>query len=162
MERLYNIVGRRLPSHRIRATWLRFAGAAIGDGTVIGLGTRVHGPSHLSIGPHCSIGDHCLLDARGGITIEHDTVFDHDVQLIAGHHDVHSSDFGNVFMSIEIGHHAWVACRVLVTGGVRIGDGAVVEPCSMVRSDIAAMAIASGIPATATATRTSPLSYRPV
>jgi len=160
-ERLFNLVVTRVPSHWIRLGTLRLFGAKIGRRTSINLGTRVLGIQQLIIGDNCSIGFRCLLDARGGIVIDHDVVLASDVQLISGQHTVNSNDFGQLVAPIYIDHHVWIASRSMVVIGVHIGAGAVVGACSMVRSDVESMAIVAGMPAVKRGVRTSSLAYHP-
>ena len=160
-ERLYNLVITRVPSHRIRIAWLRLFGAKIGKKTSIMMGTRVHGIKRLIIGDHCSIGSRCLLDARCQVTIEDAVVIASDVQIIAGHHDVNSDNFGRVHSPIRIGHHVWIASRSTILTGVYLGAGAVVGACSMVRDDVEPMTVVAGVPAVPRRLRKSSLEYLP-
>lgn len=160
-ERLYNLIITHVPSHWVRLTWLRLFGATIGRRTSIMMRTRVHGLKQLTIGAHCSIGFRCLLDARGELTIDDDVVLASDVQMIAGHHIVNSDDFGRYLSPIHVAHHVWIASRSVVLAGVDIGPGAVVGACSMVRDDVAPMAVVAGVPAKQLGTRRSNLSYHP-
>lgn len=160
-ERLYNLFITHVPSHWVRQTWLRLFGATIGTRTSIMMQTRVFGLKQLKIGNNCSIGFRCLLDARGGLTIDDDVVLASDVQTIAGHHVTNSDDFGRYLSPIHIAHHVWVASRSTVLQGVDIGPGAVVGACSMVRDDVAPMAIVVGVPAKQIGTRRSKLTYHP-
>lgn len=160
-ERLYNLIITRVPSHRIRIGWLRLFGAKIGQKTSIMMNTRVHGLKRLTIGNHCSIGSRCLLDARCQLTIDDAVVIASDVQIIAGHHDVNSDNFGRVHSPIHVGHHVWIASRATVLTGVYLGAGAVVGACSMVRDDVAPMTVVAGVPARPRRIRKSSLDYLP-
>ncbi|MEG2871478.1 MAG: DapH/DapD/GlmU-related protein, partial [Clostridium sp.] len=58
---------------------------------------------------------------------------------------------GHVSMSeyadeIHIGNHVWLACNVVVLGGVHIGDNAVIGAGSVVTNDIPANYLAVGVP----------------
>ncbi len=48
---------------------------------------------------------------------------------------------------VEIGDFVWLGQRVFILGGVKIGEGAIIQACSVVVSDIPAYAIAGGSPA---------------
>lgn len=48
---------------------------------------------------------------------------------------------------VEIGDFVWLGQRVFILGGVKIGEGAIIQACSVVCSDIPDYAIAGGAPA---------------
>lgn len=56
---------------------------------------------------------------------------------------------------IHIGDNVWLGFRVIVLGGVTIGDGAIIQAGSVVVRSIPPLAIAGGHPATVFATRDS-------
>jgi putative colanic acid biosynthesis acetyltransferase WcaF len=158
-ERLFNVFITHVPSHTIRLGWLRFFGARIGRGSSILMGSTVLGLGRLRIGDRCSIGFRVLLDARGGLEIDHDTVLASDVQIITGKHVVNSADFAVQMGEVQIGHHAWIASRSTILQDVTIGTGAVVGACSLVITDVDEMGIVAGVPATLRGKRDSSLQY---
>lgn len=52
-----------------------------------------------------------------------------------------------IYKDIEIGDCVWLGSRVIVLGGVKIGEGAIIQAGSCVVKDIPAYAIAGGHPA---------------
>ena len=48
---------------------------------------------------------------------------------------------------LEVGHDVWIGDRVLIKGGVHIGNGAVIAMGSVVTGDVPAYAIVGGVPA---------------
>lgn len=52
-----------------------------------------------------------------------------------------------IFKDVEIGDFVWLGQRVLILGGVKIGEGAIVQAGAVVVSDIPDYAIAGGAPA---------------
>jgi len=52
-----------------------------------------------------------------------------------------------IYKDIEIGDNVWIGSRVIVLGGVKIGEGAIIQAGSCVVSDIPPYAIAGGHPA---------------
>jgi putative colanic acid biosynthesis acetyltransferase WcaF len=155
----YNFLVTQVPSHALRQAFLRAYGARIGARAAILRGTTVLGIENLVIGDRAVIGFRCLLDARGGLEIEHDVSIESDVQFIAGHHLVDSDDFGYVLEPTLVAHHASIGARSTVLEGVTVGVGAVIEPCSLVRRSVGAMEIAGGIPAKPVRRRGSTLQY---
>ncbi|HWZ92861.1 MAG TPA: acyltransferase, partial [Polyangiaceae bacterium] len=100
----------------------------IGDDVWLNFGTVISAASSVRIGSRVMIGQHCIVSDTG---------------LPEG-----SGQSGpNGALPIEIGDDAWLAGRVTVAPGVKIGAGAVITAGSVVSSDIPAKAVAGGIPA---------------
>lgn len=101
----------------------------IGDDTYVNYGTLVSAHCAVRIGPRVMIGNYSIIA-------------DSDVP-----------PFGGIaapvidIRPIEIGADAWLAARVTVLPGARIGDRAVIAAGSVVAGDIPAGAVAGGIPA---------------
>lgn len=159
-ERLFNWLITYIPSHAVRQWWLRWLGAKIGRDSSIMRGSTVLAPSRLEIGDCCAIGFDVLLDARGGLVIDHDVILASDVHIITAQHVVDSDDFAVLTAPVRIGHHAWLTTRVTVLQGVTIGVGAVVGACSLVNRDIEEKGVVAGLPAKPRGRRTSALAYR--
>jgi acetyltransferase-like isoleucine patch superfamily enzyme len=100
----------------------------IGDDVLINFGTVIAAGSRVTIGSGTMIGPHCIIS-------------DMDIPEA-----VAAGNSGGA-LPIEIGRDAWLAGRVTVRPGVKIGDGAVVVAGSIVESDVPANFMASGIPA---------------
>jgi FkbH-like protein len=100
----------------------------IGDDVWLNFGTVLSASSSVRIGSRVMIGQHCIVS---------------DSAVPEG------TDRGaqNQALPIEIGDDAWLAGRVTVAPGVKIGAGAVITAGSVVSSDIPAKAVAGGIPA---------------
>lgn len=91
-----------------------------------------------------TIGDHVLVGPNVSLmTASH--------PLIASEREEVTYPDGHKSMSeyakpITIGNNVWLACGVIVTGGVKIGDGAVIGAGSVVTKDILAGYLACGVP----------------
>jgi hypothetical protein len=101
----------------------------IGDDTYVNYGTLVSSQSVVRIGPRVMIGNYSIIgDSEvppfGGVAVP---VFD--------------------VRPIEIGAGAWLAARVTVLPGARIGARAVIAAGSVVAGEIPDDAVAGGIPA---------------
>ncbi len=55
--------------------------------------------------------------------------------------------FNELLASISIGNDCWIGQRVLIVGGVKIGDGAVVLAGAVVTKDVPPYSIVGGVPA---------------
>jgi acetyltransferase-like isoleucine patch superfamily enzyme len=96
----------------------------IGDGVTVNYGSSITATSQVWLGNRVMVGPYCVIA-------------DTDAPLV---------DDG-VPMPIEIGDDVWLAGRVMVRPGSRIGAGAVIGAGSVVEGEIPAGAIASGAPA---------------
>jgi acetyltransferase-like isoleucine patch superfamily enzyme len=100
----------------------------IGDDVLINFGTVIAASRGVTIGTGSMIGPHCIIS-------------DLDVPEQA------SAAAAEDARPVHIGRDVWLAGRVTVRPGVRIGDGAVIVAGSIVESDVPAHVMASGIPA---------------
>jgi len=95
-------------------------------------GLRVAGDGAVTIGSNFHSGPDCLL-----ITQIHN--YDHGEAV--------PYDSTYVLKPIVIENNVWLGSRVIVLGGVTIGEGAIIQAGSCVVSDIPKCAIAGGHPA---------------
>ena len=102
----------------------------IADGVYINYGTLIAAERHVRIGANVMIGNYSI-------------VADTDVPGFADSQGTVRLDAREV----EIGEGAWLAARVTVLPGARIGAGAVIAAGSVVAGEIPANAVAGGIPA---------------
>lgn len=74
-----------------------------------------------------------------------------DCLIISQNHNIHGSkipyDDTYILKDIKIGDNVWLGSRVIVLGGVNIGEGSVIQAGSVVVSDIPPLSIAGGHPA---------------
>lgn len=67
-----------------------------------------------------------------------------------------TKNFFNPAKRVEIGNDVWIGERVIVLGGVHVGDGAVIGAGAIVTKDVPAYAIVGGVPAKIIRYRFSP------
>jgi acetyltransferase-like isoleucine patch superfamily enzyme len=109
----------------------------IGDNVIINYGTLVSARKSITIGDRVMIGNHCIVADS-----EVPGTMDRSACPEAG-----TESPENGLRPIEIGHGAWLAVRVTVLPGARIGAGTVITAGSIVDGDIPPGVIAGGIPA---------------
>lgn len=100
----------------------------IGDEVWINFGTVIGARTRVIIGNRSQIGQHCIIC---------DDDFP-EAPPVAGTEQN---------LTIEIGEDVWIAGRVTVRPGVKIGSGAVIIAGSIVETDVPPRVIAGGIPA---------------
>ncbi len=102
----------------------------IGDGVYINYGSMISAHSLVRIGANVMVGNYCIIadteipgigEPRNGPAIEP--------------------------RPVEIGEGAWLAARVTLLPGVRIGAGSVIAAGSIVAGNVPPGAVAGGIPA---------------
>ena len=95
-------------------------------------GLQISGGGRVTIGNYFHSGKDCFF-----VTSFHD--YDNGSHIPYGAESIHRD--------IEIGDFVWLGDRVTILGGVKIGEGAVVQAGSVVVNDIPDMAVAGGHPA---------------
>lgn len=117
--------------------------------------------NHIQIGKNCVINPDCLLDGRSGKIIIHDNV---DIArgswIFTLEHDPHSDYHATKQGDVIIEEHVWVASRVTILPGVRIGQGSVIASGAIVTKDVPPMSIVGGVPAKVIGKRESKLLYQ--
>lgn len=99
------------------------------------------------VGRFCSIADHCTVG-----------IGNHSLKNISTSPIFYSKHNGTgftwtdensyeEFQQVTVGNDVWIGTRVIVMGGLTIGDGAIIGAGSIVTKDIPPYAIAVGIPA---------------
>jgi len=122
------------------------------------------GPIQFNYGCHTFIGENFFANFNttifddGRIYIGDNVMFGPNVSLVASTHPLISEERiamkyadGHVSMSeyaqeIHIGNNVWIACNVVVCGGVKIGNNAVIGAGSVVTKDIPENYLAYGNP----------------
>jgi len=157
---LYNKVLARIPFHAIRLFFLRLRVGRIGKDSAILLNVEFRIHKNISIGDHTIINSRVLLDGRGGkLTIGNNVDIAQETNIWTLQHDVQDDYHSSTGGDVEIADYVWVASRVTILPGVKIGRGAVVACNSVVTRDVEPMTIVAGIPAKKIGERKSGLSY---
>lgn len=154
-----NVVINKIPSRYIRKWFYQLMGAEIGKNTFPSRRVEVLLPKGLKLADGVAVGWFAELDARGGITIDHDTNISSHVKMITGRHDIDDQDYTADFRPIHVGHHCWVGTGATVLQGVNIGDGAVVAAGAVVTKDVPPYEVCGGVPAKCIRKRKKQLKY---
>jgi len=164
----------RLSMARIRTHLFKLQGARIGVKCFIGSGVRIDRPWTAEIGVRCvmepmvwidvvsdnasfRLGDFTFMGRGVHVFISEKVVIGSncligDGVIISDHK--HNIEYGKLIGSqgcisdpIEIGDDVMLSVRSIILQGVRIGNGAIVGPGSVVTNDIPPYSIAAGNPA---------------
>lgn len=144
----------------LRKWFYQMLGAKMGKNTFPCRRVEILLPQGLKLGDGVAVGWFAELDARGGITVDHDTNISSHVKMITGSHDIDDPNFTADFKPIHVGHHCWIGTGATILQGVNIGDGAVVAAGAVVTKDIPPYEIWGGVPAKCIRKRTDDLRYK--
>ncbi|MEB2778411.1 acyltransferase [Algoriphagus sp. D3-2-R+10] len=128
------IVERKLVNRPIRLKVNGFS--VVNNNTIIGdysnlNGLKIHGLGKVSIGKYFHSGFDCLI--------------------ISSNHNYNGDkipyDNTNIEKDVSIGDFVWMGSKVIVLGGVTIGEGAIIQAGAVVIKDVPPLGIAGGNPA---------------
>lgn len=139
-----NSVVNKIPSRHLRKWFYQLMGAQLGKGSFPCRRVEILFPKGLKLADGVAVGWFAELDARGGISIDHDTNISSHVKLITGSHDIDDPQFTADFRPIHVGHHCWIGTGATILQGVTIGDGAVVAAGAVVTRDVAPFTVVGG------------------
>jgi chloramphenicol O-acetyltransferase type B len=115
----------------------------------------VGGPTRLTRQTHLGKNSNfngMKISGRGKVVIGDNFHSGQDCLMITSFHrydDGNSLPYGDDYIDkcVVIGHNVWIGDRVIILGGSRIGDGAVIQAGSVVSKEIPTLGIAGGNPA---------------
>lgn len=145
----------RLRRRRGAAVRRRYTSLALRTVAQAGPGLHINGPCHLTAATYLGSNVHMNgLEIAGGGTVRIGSNFHSGpgcLLITQNHNYDHGEaipyDATVVNKEITIADNVWLGSRVIVLGGVTIGDGAIIQAGSVVVSDIPRCAIAGGHPA---------------
>jgi acetyltransferase-like isoleucine patch superfamily enzyme len=156
-RRLFAHVSSNLPGQafsRTRTALLRRAGVRIGARSLIQGAMHITGDANpcdkISIGTFTLVSGNLHCDVGAPIRIGDRVRIGHDVSLLTVDHHIGPEEMRageRKYGPIEIDDGAWLASRVVVLPGVRIGAGAIVAAGSVVTRDVPANSLVVGVPA---------------
>jgi putative colanic acid biosynthesis acetyltransferase WcaF len=144
---LYRSIVTHVPLHWARQAFLRAAGMRIGRNVAILTGTTIIRPERVSIGNGCMIGFDSFIGGEAGIKIGDNVNISSQCLMLGGYHDPDDPNFVAIPKPTVIEDYAWLATRVTVLAGVKIGRGAIVATGAVVTKDVPPYAIVAGVPA---------------
>ncbi len=150
-----------IPFYSFRKFFIKNTIHSLGENTSFLVGVEFRNGKNISIGNNSIINKKVLLDGRGGkLVIGNDVDIAQETNIWTLEHDVHDDHHKDIGADVIIEDYVWIASRVTILPGVRIGRGAVVASCALVNKDVPPMAIVGGVPAKVLGTRKSALKYK--
>ena len=139
---------------RTRTAMFRAAGVHIGEHSLIFGPLRLTGIGDICdllwIGSNTHVTGELRVDLGAPVRIGDWVRIGHDVVLLTIDHAIGPEYFRtgvSRFAPIEIGDGTWIASRVTVLPGVKIGAGAVVAAGAVVKRDVPPNTLVAGVPA---------------
>ncbi len=102
----------------------------IGERTLVNYGGSIAAADHVYIGAHCLIGTHVII-------------MDNDFHRLEPERRLERPES----KPIRIEDNVWIGARVIVLGGVTIGQGSAIGAASLVTQDVPPRSLAVGVPA---------------
>lgn len=130
-----------------RVWLLKLFGAKIGKGCVVKSSCEVWQPWNLTMGDYVALSENVICYTVDKIIIGSQTTISRDAFLCCASHDVTSPIMELTYAPITIGSNAWIATRVIVMPGRKVGDGAVVAAGAVVVGDVEPWTVVGGNPA---------------
>lgn len=150
---LINLITGLLPNHlitnRIRGGLMRPFFGKCGKRLQIGKGVIINNPGNLILGNDCYISHYCYVQAKGKVEFE-DSVIIGPMSVIASSNHIFENGVATNKGSskpITIGKGTWCGGHVVITSGVKIGNGVVVAAGTVITKDVEENIVIGGIPA---------------
>lgn len=142
---------------RLYGSSIRRRARSVGRGLYV-LGPGVSVTSKTTIGVGVGLGRNVKVYGGGEVTIGDHSGIAEDTVIYTQNHDYDRGDalpFGEnyAYKPVRIDECAWIGMRCFILPGAHIGEGAVIQACSVVQGDIPPLAIAGGNPARVFASR---------
>jgi acetyltransferase-like isoleucine patch superfamily enzyme len=140
---LYNLI----PFFLLKNVYLKLTRIEIGKGSFIHTKVRFTWIGRMTIGKDSTINFDCLLDNRYGIEIGDHVMVGHACKIYTVGHDVDSPTFAARGGKVIINNYAVILPNSLIMPNLKIGEGAVIYPGSVVVKDVEPYTIVGGNPA---------------
>ena len=137
----------------LKAIILRLFGAKIGKNVHLKPRLTIHFPWKLRIGDNVWIGQETYLHNMESLIILNNTAIAHRVFITTGSHNFNKISFPYNNKKSIIGKHCWICSCVYIGPGIKIADGTVVYPGSVVTKNTKRWTIVGGNPASIIRTR---------
>jgi len=149
-----------VPFHAFRLIFIKPLLGHVGKNTNFLMGLEIREGKNISIGDNSVVNKNVLLDGRGGkLIIGNNVDIAQETNIWTLEHDVNNDYHQTKGGDVIIEDYVWIASRVTILPGIKIGKGAVVASCALVTKDVPPMAIVGGVPAKVIGARKNKLKY---
>lgn len=149
-----------IPFRNIRFIVIKLKFKSIGKNTSFLMGLEYRNPKNIVIGSNTVINKNVLLDGRGGkLIIGNNVDIAQETNIWTLQHDPNSNSHNSIGDDVTIEDYVWIASRVTILPGVKIGRGAVIASGAVVTKNVPELTIVGGIPAKKIGIRKNDLSY---
>ena len=141
----------------VRANWRRIKSTGRAKRSLVSYGVdlRVNYPcvfgNNVTVGSHCNFNGMTVLSGGGKVSFGNYFHSGSECMIITDNHnyegDMIPYDNTYIYKNVIIGDCVWFGNRVIVTGNVTIGEGAIIAAGSVVCKDVPPLAIVGGNPA---------------
>ncbi len=106
----------------------------------------------IQVGRNFSINSGAMIDGRGSVTIGDYVMVGPNVVIASSDHDFRQTDEpmttrDHKLAPVVIGNDVWIGANAVITGGTKIGSGAVVSAGAVVTDNVEDYKIVGGVPA---------------
>lgn len=145
--------------------WLRNLYLNLFPGQKVALNSSIHSKvyfydfGNLHIGSNVTVNYSCYIDNRAGVFIGNNVNISHSCQIYSMGHDINDPLASLTKQPVYIADNAWLFPNCSVMPGVKIGEGAVLYPGSVVTRDVPAYTVVGGNPAKVIGERNKNIQY---
>lgn len=151
---LYEHLVSKIPynyGNKLRKKLLKPILGYLGDNSTISSNVKLIHPKEINIGNNVGIARDVVLDGRGYIKIDDNSIIGFESIILTCTHNYNRLDIpikeqGMFSKPILIGKDCWIGARVTILPGIKIGDGSIVGTNSVVTKDVPPFHIVGGIP----------------
>lgn len=123
----------------------RLSNVSLGDFSFVAKNTQI---DTTSIGKFCSIGPDCRIGMAkhpsNTYVSTYPAFYSSGKQFPKTFAD---RDYFQEYIETEIGNDVWIGANVIIPGGIKIGDGAIIAAGAVVTKDVPEYTIVGGVPA---------------
>lgn len=117
----------------------------------VAIGVKLEHLKNIEVGNHVYIGHGSWISGiRGGIIFNDEVMLGPSVKMVSSNHTSirGSYRFGpGIGKQISIGKGTWIAANVVITAGVRVGDGCLIAAGAVLSQDFDSNLVIGGVPA---------------
>lgn len=159
---IYNNFLGRIPTPALRTFFAnRLLNVNFSKDSAVLQNVRFARRKNFSIGSGSVLNNDCLIDNRFPVTVGKNCSISYGTKILTKGHDINSTDFKTKGGPVVIEDYVWVCAFSIICPNVRLGEGSVVLPGSVVVKDVDPYMVVGGNPAKYVRMRNNNLNYMP-